>query len=77
MSYLRHQQGRVTRLIDLDDIRIVTCVEPNPSGGMPRTPSGRITYVDGYELEVTGECAAAVLAAFKSQTVQSKEPFGE
>lgn len=69
MSYLRHKRKNLDRLINLEGIRHVECIGARPEGGPPYTDSGRITYSDGYVLEVSFECAAAVQMAFKSQTV--------
>lgn len=76
MSYLRYKETFGEILIDLDDIRFIQAISRNPSGGYPRNDSGKITYIDGFFLEVSRECAIAVQNAFKSQTVptQGKEP---
>jgi hypothetical protein len=74
MRYVKHQQGHVTHLINLDGIRLVTCITANPAGGAPRADIGRITYTDGVVLEVSLGCAKAVQGAFMSKTVQNAQP---
>lgn len=72
MNYIKHKAGRATRLISLEDIRLVQCIRENPAGGTLSSDTGKIVYEDGYVLDVPFECAEAVQGALKNKTVPEK-----
>ncbi|GAA4465388.1 hypothetical protein GCM10023156_53080 [Novipirellula rosea] len=64
--YVQHKSGCVSWAICLDGIRSVKCSQKNPAGGPPHRDCGEILYQDGYEMEVTLDCAKAVAEALVS-----------
>lgn len=74
MSYFRYREKFGDVLIDLEGIRFIKEIGTNPCGGAPRSEAGKITYADGFVLDVSRGCAQALQDALKSQTVPRSTP---